>query len=167
MKEIELTNKSEVRSFPLSFNSDNNTVDVIISTGERVLRTGFKPYFEELEISEKSIDMTRLKNGAPVLDSHRYDSIRDVIGVVENSYIRGKEAVATIRFSQRDGVKDIVEDVRNGIIKSVSIGYRINKAEKVDEVDDIPVYRATDFTIYEVSLVRNSSRYTFTNQKFI
>lgn len=88
----EFQNKNEVRSFPLSFNEDTNSVDVVFSTGERVYRSAFRPYFEELAISNDAIDFSRMKNGAPILDSHKYDSVRDIIGVVESSQVRRKRS---------------------------------------------------------------------------
>lgn len=88
----EFQNKNEVRSFPLSFDEDTNTVDVVFSTGERVYRSAFRPYFEELEISNDAINLSRMNNGAPILDSHKYDSVRDIIGVVESSKVSRKRS---------------------------------------------------------------------------
>ena len=46
-----------------------------------------------------------------------------------------------------------VADVQAGIVRHVSVGYQVNKMEKVEEVDKVPVYRAARWMPTEISLV--------------
>jgi hypothetical protein len=48
------------------------------------------PYFEELEVSDRAVDLSRMNNGAAVLNAHGTWDVNDVIGVVERAWIDGK-----------------------------------------------------------------------------
>jgi phage head maturation protease len=143
----------ETRSYPLSYNENNNSVQVVFSTGERVLRnTTRAQYWEDLEISNSAIDFTRLNSGAPVLKNHD-QSFDSVIGVVERGYIENGEAIASIKFSSREDVKPIIQDIKDGVLRNISVGYRIEKLEKVEEKNsNIPVMRAVRWVPFELSI---------------
>ena len=152
MDELKINNN--IRSFPFTYDERDNSVTVIITTEERVFRrTNYgKPYWEVLTISNEAIDFSRLNLGAPVLKSHD-TSLDSVIGVVESARIENRQAVAKIRFSNREDVKPIVQDIKEGVLRNVSVGYTIEEFEKTGEEDDIPVILATKWTPYEISLV--------------
>jgi hypothetical protein len=142
---------------PGSINEERRTVEVVWTTGARVLRSFFgERWHEELSLDPKHVRMGRLESGrAPLLDSHNaYDS-RSVIGVVEAARLEKGRGVATVRFAEGDQRSDAVwNKVRQGILANVSVGYRTHRAEKVEAGDaEIPVYRATDWEPYELSAV--------------
>lgn len=141
---------------PSTFDAEKGTVEITFTTGARGLRrTWGGTYYEELEVSERAVDLARLNNGAPYLNNHgSWDGgVRDVIGVVERAWLKGKEGRAIIRFSDREDVKPIKQDVKDGILRHVSVGYSVQKYEKVEETDGVPVYRATRWTPVEISQV--------------
>lgn len=139
---------------PDTINEDSRTVELVWSTGARVLRYGWDgPFYEELSMEPKAIRLDRLNGGAPLLNSHRAWDLDDVIGVVESATVKDGEGRATVRFSRRDDVERIFADVRDGIIRNVSVGYRIHRLEKVEEQNAVPVMRATDWEPFEISLV--------------
>ena len=109
-------------------NEKARTVTVMWSAGARVLRYDWwegEYFIEELSMSPDAVDMSRLQTGAPVLDTHRSGSLQNVVGVVEKAWIQGGRGYADIRFSARDDVAPIWQDVRDGIIRNVSVGYDI------------------------------------------
>src|SRR5690606_13923312 len=110
--------------------------------------------YEVLEISENAIDFTRLNSGAPALNTHNQWNLDSVIGVVERSWIEGNELKATIKLSTADKHKDIVQNIKDGIIRNISAGYRVTEYT-VEEKEDtnIPTYRATKWQPMEVSFV--------------
>jgi len=141
---------------PSTFDPATGTVEVAFSTGARALRSSWEgPFYEELEISEKAVDLSRLNNGAPFMDDHPMKrgegGVRGVLGVVERAWIKGSEGRALIRFSEREDVKAIRADVQTGILRHVSVGYTIEQLDLVEKVKDVPVYRATRWTPYEIS----------------
>lgn len=138
---------------PKSVDIEKRTAEVIWTTGARVARSGFDgPYLEELSMNPESIRMERLTSGAPLLNSHSADNLSDIVGVVEEARIDGLEGRAIVRFSNRDDVTPIFNDVRDGIIRSVSVGYRVWKYERSEE-DGSTILRAVDWEPHELSLV--------------
>lgn len=142
---------------PKTFNKEKRTVDVVWTTGSRVKRydwwTG-DSFYEELSLDPKEVRLDRLNNGAPLLNNHNSWDLRDVIGVVERAEIKDGKGTATVRFSQRDEVQDIIQDIEAGIIRNISVGYKIHKFEEQEElVDKMPVFRAVDWEPLELSFV--------------
>lgn len=132
------------------------TVEVTWTTGAAVPRymPGLGRVMEELDVSKSAIRMDRLNNGAPFLNTHSDWSLRDVIGVVEKAWIEGAEGRALIRFSERDEVEPIWRDVRGGIIRNVSVGYRVHRYEVIEGADgETTRVRALDWEPFEISAV--------------
>lgn len=94
-----------------------------------------------------SADLSRLNDGAPLLFNHDPDR---VVGVVERAWVDGekKRGYAKVRFSRNSYAQEVLNDVRDGILRGVSFGYSINK---MDEKDDNFV--ATRWSPYELSVV--------------
>jgi hypothetical protein len=135
------------------------TVELIFSTGAPVDRFDWmsgKRFIEKLSLDPKHVRTERLNSGAPLLNAHSAYSLQDQIGVVESGSIRitGKEGRATVRFSKRADVEPIWGDVRDGIIRSVSVGYRVHKFEEEQGKNNaLPVRTAVDWEPYEISMV--------------
>lgn len=141
---------------PETVNTDTRTVDVVWTTGAQVQRSTWfdGDYVEELAVDKKSVRMDRLNGGAPFLNAHNAYDTEAVLGVVERAWIDGKEGRATIRFSKRADVEPIFQDVKDGILRNISVGYRTYKAEKGNFAENgLPIVRAIDWEPYEISLV--------------
>jgi hypothetical protein len=148
-----------LRADVVSFDDEKRTVDLVFSTGASIERydwwTG-KRFLEKLSLKAEHVRLERLNAGAPLLDAHSAWSVTDQLGVVESDSARvtGKEARATVRFSKRAAVDDIWNDVRDGIIKNVSVGYRVHKFEEDAGKDNkLPVRTAVDWEPFEISMV--------------
>lgn len=145
---------------PSTFNADERTIELVWSAGAKVDR--WRPRGWEIEEFEESLSLEpshvrldRLNSGAPLLDNHRtWGGVRDVLGVVDRAWTAKGEGRAVVRFSMRADVEDVVRDVRAGIIRNVSVGYRVHDFEDLTEKDAKKKhYRAVDWEPYEVSLV--------------
>lgn len=137
-------------------NAEARTAELVWSTGAAVKRYDYwngRSYMEELSMEPQSIDMGRLNSGAPLLNSHDGYDLAGVIGVVEKAWLDGTEGRALVRFSQREDVSAIFEDVKSGIIRNVSVGYNVRKYEVTERDGQLPVYRAVDWEPMEISLV--------------
>jgi hypothetical protein len=103
------------------------------------------------------VRLDRLNGGAPLLDSHSAYSVSDILGtVVPGSVQTTKKALlATVRFSKRASVDEIWQDVKGGIVRDVSIGYRVFAyEEKPGKGPGAPAVRtATSWEPFECSLV--------------
>lgn len=138
---------------PSTANSDARTVDLVWSTGAPVRRSGYPTdYIEELSLAPGAVRLDRLNAGAPLLNSHENSSLAAVIGVVERAWIEAGEGRATVRFSDRPEVEPIWSDVQQGILRNISVGYRVHKTER-DDSGAIPVERTIDWEPFELSLV--------------
>src|SRR6185369_408349 len=112
-------------------------------------------FLEELDLSPGAVDMTRLNGGAPLLNTHRRFDLQDVIGVVERAWLEQGLGAASVRFSQRDDVKPIEQDVADRIIRNVSVGYDIHEMREMprDQATGYRVMRVTKWTPTELSFV--------------
>jgi hypothetical protein len=139
-----------------SINVEARTFDVTWTTGAGVVRYDYwtgQNYSEELQVDDSSIDLTRLNNGAPLLNSHQRYRLEDQIGVVEKAWIENGEGRATIRFSRRTELDGLWRDVQDGVIRNISVGYRVNEYQVTERVGEMPIYRAVDWEPMELSLV--------------
>ena len=139
---------------PATLNDAERTVELVWTTGAAVRRMDYwsgRAYYEELSLDPSAVDLTRLNSGAPLLDTHSSNGVEKVIGVVERAWLEGNEGRAMVRFSARDEVAPILADVKDGILRNVSVGYSV-ETYQVEE-GDVPVYRATAWTPMELSLV--------------
>lgn len=144
---------------PKSVNDESRTVELVFSTGAAVERfdwnTG-KRYLEVLSLDPAHVRTGRLNDGGPLLDSHSAWSVADQLGAVVPGSVRlaTGEGRATVRFSRRASVDPIWQDVRDGIIRAVSVGYRTYRYEEAQgKGNELPVRTAVDWEPYEVSMV--------------
>jgi hypothetical protein len=149
--------QSRLASFqPASFQEDIRTIEVVWSTGADVPR--FDPwegkrYVERLNMSPEAVDLSRLNAGAPLLNSHAAYELENVLGVVESASIDGAEGRALIRFSAREDVAQIVADVRDGILRNISVGYSVEEYRVTQNRDGPDLWEAMRWTPMELSLV--------------
>lgn len=98
-------------------------------------------------------DLTRLNNKAPILWMHNWEDQR---GVVEPGTARidndGKGRL-TARYSKSEDGDQLFQDIVDGIVTKVSVGYMINGIKLVEEREGVDVYRVVSWLPYEVSNV--------------
>lgn len=159
--------ESRVEIGPLSLRAsvegvseDGLTFDLVFSTGAAVERYDYwtgKRYIEKLSLDPSHVRLDRLNAGAPLLDSHSAFSLSSVIGVIEEGTAKvvGKKGTAKARLSAHDDIARIRQDVKDRVIRNVSVGYRVYRFEEVSPAKEnaLPIRTATDWEPFEVSLV--------------
>jgi hypothetical protein len=145
---------------PRSINDESRTVDLIITTTAGVRRRDWssgKEFLEVLSMDPAHIRLDRINGGAPLLDSHSAWSVADILGtVVPGSVSLTKKAMlGTVRFSKRAAVEPIWQDVKDGIVRDVSVGYRVYayEAQASKRENELPTWKAIDWEPYEASMV--------------
>jgi phage major head subunit gpT-like protein len=143
---------------PASLNEEDNTIDVVWSTGMRGLRYDYEigRYYEELSLDPLHVKLDRLNQGASVLNSHQSFDLENVLGaVVRNSAsVNGSEGVCKSQLSERESIAGIIADIKKGIIRHISIGYNVYRYVLVETGEnELPVYRAVDWEPMEISFV--------------
>jgi hypothetical protein len=124
-----------------------------------VLRSNWEigPFLEELSLDPKHVRMGRLQSGAaPFLANHDSYDVAKTLGVVERANIGKGGGTATIRFVAAgiDPEADAVfAKIADGVIRSVSVGYRVFSMTRTGEVGDVPVMLVDDWEVYELSAV--------------
>ncbi|SHN42253.1 prohead protease/major capsid protein fusion protein [Chitinophaga sp. CF418] len=131
--------------------------DVVFATETPVFRKAWEESFNEILLCEKRYIRTgRLdENAVPLLDNHdRYTGVLGQYGSVVSYEIKDRQCRATIRFSTREDLTGIWNDIRAGIIKSISVGYNVYKYIREVSAEDkaIPNYKAADWEPIEISL---------------
>ena len=115
------------------------------------------PFIEELGHKKEEVDLSRAESGSVnfLKDHGSFWSagIEDVLGRVYDVSLTGEKLEGSVQFATRDEVQGLVKDIKAGIIKNVSIGYKVKKFQKVGEEEGTPVLRATDWELLEVSAV--------------
>jgi len=170
MPEIKKQIQSHLRSaefVPGSFNEENYTVDVVAATDAPVLQMSWDgPVNEVLSMDASSVRMSRLNAGANVLDNHnKYSSVTTaVLGVVKRAWIAAGKLNATIQLSKRDELKGFIQDVKDGIARNISVGYRVYRMLIDESVGDIPTATATDWEPFEISFVSVPADYNSTTR---
>ena len=130
-----------------SVNQENRTVEVAFSSEEPVER-----WFgmEVLSHDAGAVDLSRLNDGGAVLFNHDWD---DQIGVIERAWVDAdRRGRALVRFGNGAKAAEKFQDVQDGILRHISVGYSIANFE--EEVSDgSRTFTATRWQPYEISFV--------------
>ena len=143
---MKLHNRAAVLA-PETFDEGERTIEVVLSTGADVQRAG---YIERLPIANADL---RGIEGKPVLDAHNQGSTRAVLGVIQKAWKKDGEIRALLKLSGRDDVAGLVRDIADGILRSVSIGYRVSKHADATNSKGERIRTALAWTIHEASFV--------------
>lgn len=97
------------------------------------------------------VRLGRLQNKAPLLWMHDWDDQR---GVVESVRIDADNVGrAVVRFSKSECGEQLFQDIVDGIVTKVSVGYQVHGLKLIEEREDVEVYRVTDWEPFEISMV--------------
>jgi len=102
---------------------------------------------ERLVHEADAIDLSRTDDGLPMLFNHNSDL---PIGVIRDIEIQDRKLRGVLHFSNNAKASEVWGDVRDGFLKDISIGYRIQKWEEENDSDLINVTR---WMLHEASVV--------------
>ena len=138
-KKRDLENQIQHRSEAVDFKvgKDERTIEFPFSSEEPVNR-GYLGN-EILDHREGAIDFSRLNDSAPLLFNHDPNK---PIGVVEKAWLKDKRGYARVRFSDNPFPSEVYNDVKNGILRGVSVGYTVNKTEQLEDEKDSYIVRS-------------------------
>lgn len=108
---------------------------------------------EVLSCDPANVDLSRLRNGAPLLVDHDNELESQIGVVISASCDADKVARAKCKLSQREDVKEIAQDIEDGIIRNVSVGYETTKIVQDEKMPDGTRKITWAWMPYEVSLV--------------
>lgn len=133
----------------------DDVVRIAISTESPYLRArlnGHKAAYEVLGHNPNEVKMDYMEDGAPFLFEHKTDT---QIGVLENVSLDSDGVMrADVRFSRSQFAQEMLDDIKRGIRKRISVGYEVLEYKDAGMADDgTPLVRATQWNPYEASLV--------------
>lgn len=116
-------------------------------------------WVEVLGHGANEVDLSRLNARAAVLANHdRRTAVGNTplagIGAVERAWLQDGRSMAEIAISRREALADLRQDIADGLVTQVSVGYQINERILVKSTEGQPdEYRVTSWTPFEISLV--------------
>lgn len=111
----------KTRSIELRADDDNSDVIPCVISSEAPVDRG--DYIEVLSHDALDIDTTRAP--LPLVVQHKTDMLN--VGVIENLEIKGGKLRGNARFGSSELARQILADVKSGIIRSLSVGYQLTK----------------------------------------
>jgi HK97 family phage major capsid protein/HK97 family phage prohead protease len=133
-----------------TLDKDKRTIEFTFSSDIELER--WPGVIEVLSHDDGAVDLSRLRNGAPLLFNHNPD---EYIGVIESATIGAdRKGRCVVRFSTNEDAEEVWQDVQDGILRNVSVGYRIKEVKLAEERENgTDVYRVNKWEPYEVSIV--------------
>lgn len=132
-----------------SWNAEARPFEVIVSSGAGVVRRDARGvYTERIDVNQ---DWSALR-GAPVLNSHQRNDIKNILGSVIAVRVTVDQVVATIRMSKSPEGEAAVQAALEGHLRGVSFGYKIDATKESTE-GGRRVVTVTRLTPVELSLV--------------
>jgi hypothetical protein len=139
--------------------ADNAPIEAAISSESSVLRYDYwegEYYYEVLDHSAKSVDLSRAADGLPFIMSHRSWDADAQHGIVENVRVdKDRKLRGDIRMSRSQRGQEIAQDLRDGIRKKVSVGYIVGDefTQEKTKGSEYPTRRYMSWMPLEVSTV--------------
>lgn len=142
---------------PNTYNADQHTVELVLSTGARVRRYG---YFEEILMDAAAADLSRVASGnVKILNSHNAWDIKAILGTLLNARFENGQLVGVMKFGETPNAVEAEGMVARGELTGISIGYQVALWRAVEIIVDpasgveITVWRADEWTLLEASYV--------------
>lgn len=140
--------------------ADNLILEFPFSSEEPYLRNNYwdDPWVEVLGHGADEVDLSRLMDGAPVMLNHGMNLTEDaplrLIGTTTKAWLDGGRGYVAVKLSRRDGMEGLIQDINDGIVRNISVGYQILERTLIKQTEGMPdEYRVTRWMPMEVSLV--------------
>lgn len=139
--------------------NQNLILEFPFSSEEPYLRSAWfdEPWIEVLGHRPEEIDLSRLNGGAAVLLDHGYEKTKEAplrsIGKTLRAWIENGRGYVEVKLSRRDDMKPLLQDIEDGLIPGVSVGYKIIEKTLTKKNDKGPnEYRVTRWQPMEITL---------------
>ena len=147
-----LSVRGEGESKEVRASISSETADVVRWVYDEELREWIRAR-EVLGHRDGEVDFSRCENGLVIQDTHYGDQI----GIIREPSVADGKLGGVIEFCCGQRAQEIRRDALAGIRTNMSVGYYVKRWKKVadpsPETDNLPVYRAVEWTPYEASFV--------------
>ena len=105
-----------------SYDPESRTFEAVVATMTPVVRRDARGPFNEV-LNPATLAAS---TGMPLLDSHKADSVRDLLGRVVSTRVDGNQVIAKLQLSTASDTDPIAQRIADGSLTGVSIGYRVS-----------------------------------------
>ncbi|WP_238372429.1 prohead protease/major capsid protein fusion protein [Heliomarina baculiformis] len=134
-----------------SYDPKTRTFEAVVATMTPVTRRDARGPFNEVLTPATLAAST----GMPLLDSHKTDSVRDLLGRVVSTRVDGNQIIAKLQLSSASDTDPIAQRIADGSLTGVSIGYRVSGWAESTGADGQRQKSPTAWTLTEVTLTTN------------
>lgn len=146
---------TQARVMAESINEDERSVvcDFVTENEVMVYNWDYGRVKEILLCDDAHGDLSRLNSIGVLLDTHNKSSVEKVHGRIEKAWFENGKGRAKIVFSKVGAADESWQKVKEGTIRSISVGYMVSEYEITDNKDSVyPTARATKWMATEISL---------------
>lgn len=134
-----------------SYDPETRTFEAVVATMTPVVRRDAQGAFNEI-LNPATLAASV---GMPLLDSHKTDSVRDLLGRVVSTRVDGNQIIAKLQLSTASDTDPIAQRIADGSLTGVSIGYRVSGWAESTGTDGQRQKSPTAWTLTEVTLTTN------------
>ncbi|UWR19751.1 prohead protease/major capsid protein fusion protein [Sulfitobacter pontiacus] len=134
-----------------SYDPESRTFEAVVATMTPVVRRDARGTFNEV-LNPATL---AANTGMPLLDSHKTDSVRDLLGRVVSTRVDGDRVIAKLQLSTASDNDPIAQRIADGSLTGVSIGYRVAGWAESTGADGQRQKSPTAWTLTEVTLTTN------------
>ena len=139
-----------------AIDEEKRTVEACFSTGAEGRRAGWiEDYIESLAVSEEAVDLSRLNDGAALLNNHQSGGsvLENQLGVVEKAWIQGDEAWCRFRCARSANGDELLRRIIDREIRHISVGYQVERSQYTERENELDLLHAIKWTPHECSIV--------------
>lgn len=124
-------------------NYDFEAVAIPLENGQIQYSCENEEYFNQILLTApENIDITRVANGLPIFDNHPWDTnAKNILGITTDFNFDERGLIVKCKLGARAD-EALRSDIKNGILKNVSIEGFVQKYEIVRNNGEIPQYKA-------------------------
>ena len=134
-----------------SGDSAENSLELSVSSTTPYCRWG--RYHEILEHSPKAVDLRYIRRDGKVLVDHSSNRVDAIVGRVDKCWLDGDVCRVRMTWDDSDRANEVRRLVEKGMLRTVSIGYRVLKWKESERDDGGININVTRWELLEVSFV--------------
>lgn len=138
---------------PATWDAEARTVDAVIATSNPVRRMDARGQFLEV-LDAATLDLSSAE-GLAVIDSHRTDSGRHVLGRVIKVWRDGTRVLARLQITAAQDAQWARDRIADGSLSGVSIGYAVAAWRTARTGQNMRTQTPTSWRLTEVTLTSN------------
>lgn len=136
-----------------SYDPETRTFEAVVATTTPVVRRDAHGAFDEV-LDPTTLNLSTTE-AVPLLDSHRTDSVRALLGRVESIRVEGDQVIARAKLTSARDADPVAQRIEDGSLTGISVGYRVTGWVETAGPNGQRQKTPTGWQITEVTLTTN------------